>query len=325
MSKKQLEFSNSVLLAPMAGVNDAIFRSICQRFGADFSYSEMVSAMGLSHQSAKSLELLTNADPTLPFAAQLFGKNPVVLAEQARMLEEQFHENLVLIDINMGCPTKKIAGKGEGAALMRDPALAEQILRAVVDAVTLPVTVKFRRGYFEGDETAPEFARMAEASGVAAVAVHGRWAVQLYRGKADRELIGRVRQAVSIPVIASGDVFSGEDALYYLNEQGADAVMVARGAMGNPWIFAAIKGAVAKTGAASLSTYVPTIGERVAVAREHTLRLFETQPGRLVTMRKHIAWYFSGVRGASVIRQKVNQCVNLNDYINLLGQIEAEA
>lgn len=314
--KNKLLFNNSVLLAPMAGVNDPVFRRICRCCGADLSYSEMISALGLAYGSARSAELLYIDDLEKPLAVQLFGKDPQVLAEQARLLEERYGSDLALIDINMGCPTRKIAGKGEGAALMRDPALAERILRSVVEVVSLPVTVKFRRGYDAGQETAVQFAQMAEAAGVAAVAVHGRWAVQLYSGQADRQLIGRVKAAVGIPVIASGDVYTPMDVQFYLQEQGADAVMVARGAQGNPWIFSAIKAGLGATPQITLT-------ERVTVAREHLCGLNELFPHRLAAMRKHIAWYFKGIPGAVTIRQQVNNCLQLADYLQLLDDIQS--
>jgi nifR3 family TIM-barrel protein len=306
-----IEFSRSVLLAPMAGVNDPIFRRICKQYGAELTYSEMISAAGLAHASVKSKDLLYIDEQDRPIAVQLFGKDPQLLAEQARLLEERFGPAIALIDINMGCPTRKIAGKGEGAALMKDPALAEAIIRSVVEAVNLPVTVKFRRGFEAGNETAVEFARMAETAGAAAIAVHGRWAVQMYSGSSDKQLIGRVKAAVSIPVIASGDVFGTDDIEYYFDDQGADAVMVARGAQGNPWIF-------------GTKLVTPSTIMRVGVAREHLLGLAELFPYRLASMRKHIAWYFKGVSGASEIRRRVNECVSVDDYLYLLKRIEAD-
>ncbi|MDR1185767.1 MAG: tRNA-dihydrouridine synthase family protein, partial [Coriobacteriales bacterium] len=198
-------FGNGRLLAPMAGVNDPVFRGICKRMGADLTYTEMVSAKGLEYGSKKTEALLALGEGERPVAVQLFGRESDVLAEQAKRLASQYQGDIVLIDINMGCPARKIVSKGEGAALMKDPRLAEHILRAVVAAVELPVTVKFRRGYELGEDNAVEFAKMAESCGVAAVAVHGRYARQFYQGQSDREVVTRVKQAISIPVIASGD------------------------------------------------------------------------------------------------------------------------
>ena len=290
----------------MAGVNDPVFRSISKRMGAALTYTEMISAKGLEYKNQKTRTMLFMLDEEKPAAVQLFGKDPYALAEQARGLEEDYRNDIALIDINMGCPSRKIAGKGEGAALMKDFALAEKILCSVVAAVKLPVSVKFRKGYELDEDIAVEFARMAASCGVAQIAVHGRTARQLYGGRSDRELIGRVKGAVSIPVIASGDVFGAEDIESYFTEYGADGVMVARGAQGNPWIFAA---------------HTPSLKERIEVAREHTQRLARFLPHRLSSMRRHVSWYFRGTAQASRIRRTVHECATLGDYEALFEQI----
>ena len=321
MSNKSL-FDRSLLLAPMAGVNDPVFRAICKRHGAALTYTEMVSAKGLEYRNAKTQAMLYISDAERPAAVQLFGSQPEVLAEQARQLEAGLglgaaHPGAVaLIDVNMGCPARKIAGKGEGAALMRDMALAEAILKAVVAAVRLPVTVKFRKGYELGEDIALEFARMAESCGVAALAVHGRYARQFYHGLADKDLARRVKQAVSIPVIASGDVFCGTDIRFYFEECGVDAVMVARGARGNPWIFSQDwRGDPGPAGK------LPSLEQRSAVAWEHCQGLAQLAPKRLASMRRHIDWYFRGSPQASAIRRAVNSCSDLEDYRLLLEQV----
>lgn len=296
----------SVYLAPMAGVNDPVFRSICKRLGADLTFSEMVSAKGLEYKSEKTENLISISEEESPAAVQLFGKDPFTLADQAQLLEERYGDDLALIDINMGCPAHKIAGKGEGAALMKDPALAERILKAVVSAVGLPVSVKFRKGYELGDNSAVEFARMAQCCGVSQIAVHGRYARQFFSGQSDRELIAQIKLAVSLPVIASGDVFNRSDIDAYLTDYGADAVMVARGAQGNPWIF---------------NDEAPSLQEKVAVAREHTRGLADRFPRRLSSMRKHIAWYFKGCEHASNIRCSAQSCSTLEDYETLFERI----
>ena len=290
----------------MAGINDPVFRLICKRMGAGLTYTEMISAKGLEYNNLKTFDLLCIQDEEKPVAVQLFGKDPTTLSEQAKMLECHYGDAVALIDINMGCPARKIVSKGEGAALMKDVKLAEQILRAVVGAVRLPVSVKFRKGYEMGDDTAVDFARMAESCGVAQLAVHGRYACQQFHGVSDRELIYRVRRSVAIPVIASGDVFTSADISQYLTEYQADAVMVARGALGNPWIF---------------TDRAPTLKERVATAREHTEGLAALMPHRLPSMRKHISWYFKGTTHASSIRRTVQSCVHLADYEALFDQI----
>ena len=364
MSNKSL-FDRSLLLAPMAGVNDPVFRAICKRHGAALTYTEMVSAKGLEYRNAKTQAMLYISDAERPAAVQLFGSQPEVLAEQARQLEAGLglgaaHPGAVaLIDVNMGCPARKIAGKGEGAALMRDMALAEAILKAVVAAVRLPVTVKFRKGYELGEDIALEFARMAESCGVAALAVHGRYARQFYHGLADKDLARRVKQAVSIPVIASGDVFCGADIRFYFEECGVDAVMVARGARGNPWIFSqdwrsepGPAGKLASPGCcdsdlpapghceapqatrqstdtsgntarllSGCDNGLPSLEQRIAVAWEHCQGLAQLAPKRLASMRRHIDWYFRGSPQASAIRRAVNSCSDLEDYRLLLEQV----
>jgi nifR3 family TIM-barrel protein len=296
------------LLAPMAGVNDPVFRGICKRMGAGLTYTEMISAKALEHENVKTEGLLLMTAEERPAAVQLFGRDPATLAKQARRLEKRHGTDIVLLDINMGCPARKIAGRGEGAALMKEPARAEAILRAVVAAVHLPVTVKFRKGYEPEEESAVDFARMAESCGVAAVAVHGRTARQLYHGSADRMLVARVKQAVSIPVIASGDVFTRENIRRYREDCGADAVMLARGARGNPWIFADVE---------------PSLEERVRIAHQHTTELARLMPHRLPSMRRHIAWYFKGTPHATAIRRATCDCKSLQDYEALFEQILA--
>ncbi|MCL1879566.1 MAG: tRNA dihydrouridine synthase DusB [Actinomycetia bacterium] len=303
-----LKFKQSLFLAPMAGVNDPVFRAICKRLGADLTYTEMISAAGLCYGGEKGQRRLYALDDEKPVAVQLFGKDPALVAEAARMVEGLFGGSLVLIDLNMGCPVRKVAGKGEGAALMCQPRLAEQIISAVVRVVRLPVTVKFRRGWQEGQENAVEFACRAEAAGAAALAVHGRFAVQMYQGFADKSVVARVKAAVKVPVAASGDVYGALDIAEYFDSHGADAVMVARGAAGNPWIFRGRQ---------------PTLAERLAVAREHTQRLYKLEPHLLASMRKHLAWYFKGLPGAAAVRRAVNECRSIDEYLRLLDEIAA--
>jgi nifR3 family TIM-barrel protein len=295
----------------MAGVNDPVFRGICSSLGADLTYTEMVSAKGLAYGRARTEALLFVGEGERPVAVQLFGRDPDTLADQAGRLESSYGDRIALIDINMGCPARKIAGKGEGAALMREPALAKAILTAVVRAVKLPVTVKFRKGYELDEDSAVDFARMAESCGVAAVAVHGRTARQFYHGQSDREIIARVARAVAIPVIASGDVFTREDIREYRERHGANAVMVARGARGNPWIFAANERGE------------PSLEERVRVAHEHAMGLARVAPRRLASMRRHISWYFTGTPHATAIRRAAHDCTGLRDYEALFEQILA--
>lgn len=302
--------THRLLLAPMAGVSDEAFRSLCREQGADMTFSEMVSAKGLSYANEKTRHLLRLAPGEDQIAVQLFGHEPAVMAAQAAWIEQEMGDHLAYLDINMGCPARKIVSKGDGSALMRDPDLAASIVSAVRAAVEHPVTVKFRRGWALGDETAPAFARRMEAAGACAVAVHGRFAEQLYRGSADWGVIARVKEAVSVPVVGNGDVRTGADAVALTARTGCDAVMIARGAEGNPWVFAQAKAALA----GQPEPPAPTIDERIAMARRHARLLAQREGRNIVRMRKHAMWYLAGLPGAAAARGKINACVDVGDF-----------
>ena len=311
-------FSNHpLLLAPMAGVSDEAFRTLCLEQGADLAYTEMVSAKGLSYANEKTRHLLALAPGEERVAVQLFGHEPDTMAAQAAWVERQMGEALAYLDINMGCPARKIVSKGDGSALMKEPALAADIVRAVARAVEHPVAVKFRRGWAEGCETAPEFARRMEDAGAAMVAVHGRFAEQLYRGRADWGVIARVKEAVRVPVTGNGDVRCGADAAAMVARTGCDAVMIARGAEGNPWVFAQARAALA----GEPEPCAPDARERIAMARRHARLLAAREGHNIVRMRKHAMWYMAGLPGAAAARGRINACVGVEDFERVFDEL----
>ena len=306
-----------VLLAPMAGVTDIAMRTLCREQGADMTFTEMVSSKGLSYANEKTRHLIDLAEGEDFVAVQLFGHEPDTMAAQASWIEGEMGDSLAFIDVNMGCPVRKIAGKGDGSALMRDPELAARIVERIVEAVSHPVTCKFRRGFAMGDETAPEFAKRMEQAGASALSVHGRFAEQMYRGNADWGVIAKVKRSVSVPVIGNGDIMCGGDAVCMLEETGCDAVMIARGAQGNPWIFAEAKASLAGLPYEGPSTY-----ERLEMARRHAELLTHREGRNIVRMRKHAAWYVAGLPGAAKARALFNECTSLEDFNRVFDELE---
>lgn len=310
----------AVVLGPMAGITEAPFRAICKRMGADLTYTEMVSAKGLHYNpdSAVSRALLTFAAEEVPCAVQLFGAEPAIMADQAAGIVERYGDDVAAIDINMGCPVTKVVSKGEGAALMRTPELAAQIVARVAAAIApVPVTVKFRSGWDAGEVNAVDFAQAMEAAGAAALCVHGRTRSQFYRGEADWSVIAAVTGAVGVPVIGSGDIFSAEDALRMLDETGCHAVMVARGAQGNPWIFAAARALIDR----GETLDPPDAFARVDMALEHAHALVAFGGERaFARMRKHVGWYIHGMPGAAHVRERVNAVGSHAELVALLTE-----
>lgn len=298
--------AGNVVLGPMAGVTEAPFRGICKRMGAGLTYTEMVGASGLhfnpDHRMVKAL--LTFAPEEVPCVVQIFGAKPEIMATQAARLVERYGADIAAIDINMGCPVTKVVAKGEGSGLMRTPDLAAEIVTCVAAACDpVPVTVKFRKGWSADEVNAVDFARRMEDAGAAAMAVHGRTRAQFYKGVADWEAIAAVKAAVSVPVVGSGDIFSAGDAARMLAETGVDAVMVARGAQGNPWIFREARALIDR----GEPLPPPTQFERIDMAMEHADALVAFGGERAVArMRKHVAWYIVGMAGATFVRERVN-------------------
>lgn len=307
-----------VMLAPMAGVTDLPFRLLCRERGCGLVVTEMVSAKAIHFNNKNTRQLLVTEPEETPVSVQLFGSEPAVMAQTAAALEEL---PFSFIDVNMGCPVPKIVNNGEGSALMKNPALAFEILSAMVRSVKKPVTVKFRKGFDETCVNAVEFAKMAEAAGVASLTVHGRTRSQFYSGKADWDIIRQVKEAVKIPVFGNGDIFKAQDALDMMEETGCDGVAVARGAKGNPWIFEQIVSLMEGREAAP-----PSVGEIKAMIDRHTDMMIHYK-GEYVAMRemrKHVAWYTAGLPHSSRLRGLVNEVETRQELTQLLDELLQE-
>lgn len=301
MKIKDLEFNHIAFLAPMAGIADLAFRELCVQYGAAYTVSEMVSSKGLTMGDKKSAQLLTLGNDR-PAGVQIFGDDPEIMAKAA---VKCLDFNPDIIDINMGCPAPKIAMNGGGASLMKKPELAYEITKAVVQAVDIPVTVKIRKGWDEESVNAVEMAELAEKAGASAVAVHGRTRQQMYSGSVDFDIIAQVKKAVGIPVIANGDIKDEQSAAIMLEKTNADAIMIGRGALGNPWVFSKINAYLDECRVLP----EPSVTQKMAVMLKHIHKIIEYK-GEYTAMREarhHAAYYTKGMRGGAKLRAEIGK------------------
>ncbi|MBQ1327156.1 MAG: tRNA dihydrouridine synthase DusB [Eubacterium sp.] len=310
-----MDFKNKIILGPMAGVTDLPFRLLSKKCGVDIVVTEMVSAKGLMYNPKSADELLITIHEEGPVGVQLFGSDPEIISTEAAKLLERIHFDF--IDINMGCPVPKIVNNGEGSALMQDPALCGRIVEAIVKKVDVPVTAKIRAGFHKDVKNAPEVAKALEQAGASAVAVHGRTREEYYFGHADWDVIRKVKEVVTIPVIGNGDITCAADVVKMKEETGCDSVMVARHARGNPWIFREIKEEL-ETG---VKPDRPSIEEIREMMKEHLYLMlkYKGEYTAVHEMRKHIQWYTTGLPNSAQLRRKINE---IEDFNELLQTIE---
>lgn len=311
-----MDFKNKIILAPMAGVTDYAFRKIARKYGASYCVSEMVSSKAIHYKDKKTATLAEIKDDDKPLGIQIFGSDPKIMAESAYLLstatyEHRKNDNIPnVIDINMGCPVKKIVSAGDGSALLKNPDLCGEIIKEVSLASRVPVTVKIRAGWDKNSINCTEIAKIAEANGASAICVHGRTREQMYEPYANWSYIRAVKEAVSIPVIGNGDIFCAEDAIRMIEETGVDSLMIGRGAMGNPFIFDEIQHYFDK------KPYTPpTIFEKIRVAMEQVSYMIEEKGEKIAICeaRKHLSWYLKGERGSASVRAQINSINTLEE------------
>ncbi len=309
-----VQLDNEVFLSPMAGVTDLPFRTICKEKGCGMLYTEMINAKALCYDDENTKKMLRMEKDEHPVAVQIFGSDPEFMGKAAAIMNEYPNE---ILDINMGCPAPKVIKNGDGSALMRNPKLAAEVLSSVVKNSKKPVTLKIRKGWDDDSVNAVEIAKIAEECGISALAIHGRTREQFYSGKADWDIIAEIKQAINIPVIGNGDVFEVQDAVNMLEKTKCDAIMIGRGAQGNPWIFNRINHYM-KTGEILPE---PTLEEKITTAINH-MNLAVAEHGDYVAvreMRKHIGWYLKGLKNSAKYRDQINK---ITDYKEVIAMLE---
>ena len=325
---------HGLFLAPLAGVSDRAFRNVCREAGAEYTVSEMVSAKALCYeQLSKKNNVPVHTAPLasvyegeMPMAIQLFGSEPAFMAEAASLIENMTYRGCTsdtapaAIDINMGCPVPKIVGNGEGSALMKNPALAADIVRAVCRATKLPVTVKIRAGWDSNSINAPEMAKRLEDAGAAVIAVHGRTRAQMYAPSADWGVIAAVKESVGIPVLGNGDILTADDAIRMYNHPGCDGVMIARGALGNPWLFSEIRARLE-----GRDYIAPSLSEKMETALGQVKFMVNEKSERVAVAeaRKHLSWYIKGMEGAAAARMAINNAATLSEMQAIINRLVA--
>lgn len=316
MNIGKLKLKNNIFLAPLAGISDLPFRLLCSEKGAGLVYTEMVSAKAIAYNNEKTLGLLKRSPEIETVGVQLFGRDPKMISESAKRIDA---EDIALFDINMGCPVPKIVKNGEGSALMKEPMLIGKIIESMVKAVDKPVTIKIRTGFDPEHINAIEIGKIAEASGASAIGIHGRTREQYYGGKADWDTIKKLKEAISIPIIGNGDVFSAIDAKHMLEITKCDGIMIGRGARGNPWIFSEIL-TFLETG---IIPERPSVEEIIHMILLHT-KLLVKEKGEYIgvrEMRKHIGWYTKGLKNSSLLRGRINHFEKADEMESLLREI----
>ena len=316
MNIGNVSLDNRVFLSPMAGVTDLPFRLICKQKGCGMLYTEMINAKALCYNDENTKKMTKIEDEEHPIAIQIFGSEPEYMGRAAEILNSHSNE---ILDINMGCPAPKVIKNGDGSALMKNHKLAEQVMKAVVEHSTKPVTLKIRKGWDDNSVNAVEIAKIAEQAGISALAIHGRTREQYYSGKADWDIIKEIKDSISIPVIGNGDVFEIEDAINMLEKTNCDAIMIGRGAQGNPWIFNRINHYM-QTGEILAK---PTAEEKISTAIEH-MKLAVAEHGEYVAvreMRKHIGWYIKGLKNSARYRDEINKLTDCESVIMKLKEL----